>query len=93
MGLIHLYALQFPSEPSWADGRLDLLKKTARKRDTSFIGSRYLTSDFNPTSCKVGGSMLRHHEISVIYKKGSEAVTETIRHLYEMIEVEDERVH
>ncbi len=37
--------------------------------------------------------MLRQAEIRVIYEEGVEAVTATIRHLYEMIEVEDERVH
>ncbi len=37
--------------------------------------------------------MLRQHEIRVIYEEGVEAVTQTIRQLYEMIEVEDERVH
>lgn len=37
--------------------------------------------------------MLSHHQIKVIYDQGVEAVTETIRHLYEMIEIEDERVH
>jgi transposase len=37
--------------------------------------------------------MLRQHEIRDIYEEGVEAVTETIRRLYEMIEVEDERVH
>jgi len=37
--------------------------------------------------------MLRQAEIRVIYEEGVEAVTQTIRDLYEMIEVEDERVH
>jgi chromosome segregation ATPase len=37
--------------------------------------------------------MLSHHQIRVIYDEGVEAITETIRQLYEMIEVEDERVH
>jgi len=37
--------------------------------------------------------MLSHHQIRVIYEEGVEAVAETIRQLYEMIEVEDERVH
>ncbi len=37
--------------------------------------------------------MLRQAEIRVIYEEGVEAVTQTIRRLYEMIEVEDERVH
>jgi transposase len=36
--------------------------------------------------------MLSHHQIRVIYDQGVEAVTATIRQLYEMIEVEDERV-
>src|ERR1051325_10769311 len=36
--------------------------------------------------------MLRQHEIRVIYEEGIGAVTETIRHLYEMIEIDDERV-
>ena len=37
--------------------------------------------------------MLRKREIRVIYAQGVEAVETTIRQLYEMIEVEDERVH
>ena len=37
--------------------------------------------------------MLRKTEIRVIYAAGVEAVEATIRQLYEMIEVEDERVH
>lgn len=37
--------------------------------------------------------MLRQHEIRDIYEEGVGAVTETIRRLYEMIEVEDERVY
>ncbi|MDQ3254586.1 MAG: IS66 family transposase zinc-finger binding domain-containing protein, partial [Acidobacteriota bacterium] len=37
--------------------------------------------------------MLRQAEIRVIYEEGVEAVTQMIRRLYEMIEVEDERVH
>ena len=37
--------------------------------------------------------MLRQHEIRVIYEAGIGAVTETIRHLYEMIETDDERLH
>ena len=37
--------------------------------------------------------MLRKTEIRVIYEEGVEAVAATIRQLYEMIEVEDERVH
>ena len=37
--------------------------------------------------------MLRKSEIRVIYEAGVEAVAATIRQLYEMIEVEDERVH
>ncbi len=37
--------------------------------------------------------MLRKREIRVIYAQGVEAVERTIRQLYEMIEVEDERVH
>jgi DNA repair exonuclease SbcCD ATPase subunit len=36
--------------------------------------------------------MLSHHQLRVIYDEGVEAVTETFRQLYEMIEVEDERV-
>lgn len=36
--------------------------------------------------------MLRQAEIRVIYDRGVEAVTQTIRHLYEMIETDDERV-
>ena len=36
--------------------------------------------------------MLSHHQIRVIYEAGVEAVTETIRQLYEMIETDDERV-
>lgn len=36
--------------------------------------------------------MLSHHQIRVIYEEGVESVAETIRQLYEMIEVEDERV-
>jgi uncharacterized protein YoxC len=36
--------------------------------------------------------MLSHHQIRVIYDQGVEAVTATIRQLYEMIEVQDERV-
>jgi len=35
--------------------------------------------------------MLSHHQIRVIYEEGVEAVTETIRQLYEMIETDDER--
>lgn len=37
--------------------------------------------------------MLSHHQIRVMYEEGVEAVTETTRQLYEMIEIEDERVH
>ncbi|MBA3767353.1 MAG: hypothetical protein H0W99_10260 [Acidobacteria bacterium] len=37
--------------------------------------------------------MLRKHEIKTIYDQGLEAVAATIRQLYEMIQVEDERVH
>jgi transposase len=37
--------------------------------------------------------MLRQKEIKAIYDRGPEAVTATIRQLYEMIEVVDERVH
>jgi hypothetical protein len=37
--------------------------------------------------------MLRKTEIRVIYDQGIEAVATTIKQLYEMIEVEDERVH
>lgn len=37
--------------------------------------------------------MLSHHQIRVMYEEGLESVTRTIRQLYEMIEVEDERVH
>ncbi|MBA3716412.1 MAG: hypothetical protein H0W76_28825, partial [Pyrinomonadaceae bacterium] len=37
--------------------------------------------------------MLRKAEIKVIYERGVEAVAATIKQLYEMIEVEDERVH
>ena len=36
--------------------------------------------------------MLSHHQIRVIYEEGVEAVTKTFRQLYEMIEIEDERV-
>jgi transposase len=36
--------------------------------------------------------MLSQHQIRVIYDQGVEVVTTTIRQLYEMIEVEDERV-
>ncbi len=36
--------------------------------------------------------MLRKKEIRAIYDQGLEAVATTIRHLYEMIETEDERV-
>lgn len=37
--------------------------------------------------------MLRKKEIRAIYDRGLEAVTTTIRQLYEMIEADDERVH
>ena len=37
--------------------------------------------------------MLRKTEIKVLYDQGVEAVAATIRQLYEMIEVEDERLH
>ncbi len=37
--------------------------------------------------------MLRKQEIQIIYEQGVEVVAATIRQLYEMIEVEDERVH
>ncbi len=37
--------------------------------------------------------MLRKAEIRVIYDQGIEAVATTIKQIYEMIEVEDERVH
>ncbi len=37
--------------------------------------------------------MLSKHEIRVIYDQGVEEVAATIRQLYEMIEIEDERVH
>ena len=36
--------------------------------------------------------MLSHHQIRVMYEEGVEAVTETFRQLYEMIETDDERV-
>lgn len=37
--------------------------------------------------------MLRKHEIRPLYNQGTEVVAATIRRLYEMIEVEDARVH
>src|SRR5215212_6954303 len=37
--------------------------------------------------------MLSHHQIRAMYDQGVEAVTETFRQLYEMIEIDDERVH
>ena len=37
--------------------------------------------------------MLRKHEVRAIYDQGVGAVVTAIRQLYEMIEVEDERVH
>lgn len=37
--------------------------------------------------------MLSQHQIKVIYAEGVEAVTETFRQLYQMIETDDERVH
>jgi hypothetical protein len=37
--------------------------------------------------------MLARKEIGAIYDGGLEAVAATIRQLYEMIEVEDDRVH
>jgi len=40
-----------------------------------------------------GSAVLRKAEIKVIYERGVEAVAATIKQLYEMIEVEDERVH
>jgi len=40
-----------------------------------------------------GSAVLSKHAIRVIYEEGVEAVEATIRRLYEMIEVEDERVH
>jgi hypothetical protein len=36
--------------------------------------------------------VLSHHQIRVMYEEGVEAVTETFRQLYEMIETDDERV-
>ena len=36
--------------------------------------------------------MLSHHQIRVMYEEGVEAVTETFRQLYEMIETDEERV-
>ncbi len=36
--------------------------------------------------------MLSHHQIRVMYEEGVEAVTETLRQLYEMIETDEERV-
>lgn len=37
--------------------------------------------------------MLSRHQIRVIYDQGVEGVTQSIRQLYEMIEIDDERVH
>lgn len=37
--------------------------------------------------------MLRKHEITTIYEQGVDAVAATIHQLYEMIVVDDERVH
>ena len=42
---------------------------------------------------ELGSTVLRKTEVRVIYDQGVEAVAATIRQLYEMIEVEDERVH
>lgn len=39
-----------------------------------------------------GSAVLNKHAIRVIYEEGVEAVEATIRQLYEMIEIEDERV-
>jgi hypothetical protein len=39
-----------------------------------------------------GSAVLSKHAIRVIYEEGVEAVEATLRQLYEMIEVEDERV-
>ena len=36
--------------------------------------------------------MLSHHQIRVLYEEGVEAVTETFRQLYEMIETDEERI-
>jgi len=36
--------------------------------------------------------VLSQHQIRVIYAEGVESVTQAIRQLYEMIEIEDERV-
>jgi transposase len=36
--------------------------------------------------------MLSHHQMRIIYNQGVEAVAQTIRQLYEMIDTEDERV-
>ncbi len=42
---------------------------------------------------ELGSAVLRKTEVRAIYDQGVEAVAATIRQLYEMIEVEDERVH
>ncbi len=42
---------------------------------------------------ELGSAVLRKTEVRVIYDQGVEAVAATIRQLYEMVEVEDERVH
>jgi predicted RNase H-like nuclease (RuvC/YqgF family) len=36
--------------------------------------------------------MLSQHQIRVIYDQGVEAITATLRQLYEMIEIDDERI-
>src|SRR5215216_7324584 len=38
-----------------------------------------------------GSAVLNQHAIRVIYEEGVEAVAATIRQLYEMVEIEDER--
>ncbi len=48
-----------------------------------------------PKACKsnLSATELRKTEIRIIYDQGLEAVETTIRHLYEMIELEDERLY
>jgi uncharacterized coiled-coil protein SlyX len=48
--------------------------------------------DFIISAVESGSVVLSKHAIKVIYEEGVEAVAETIRQLYEMVEIEDERV-
>lgn len=59
-----------------------------------FFGSPWLRSSYlRQQYPREERPMLRLQEIRTIYEQGVEAVAATIKHLYQMIEIEDERVY